>query len=255
MDLIEFFHKKYYPDLSAEQVAAAFGNPEVAEAAYNYVHKKYYPDLPPEKVKRIPIIVNNPNDPRLVYYNDSNDVYKRSKLEQKMLLNDNRPVFGIIGDKNNSLVETKRKIDYIKVPKNFDESLDPNTRDDNPFNDHMKPVNMFRKTTTTNTKDGSTTNGDMHVKTMTKEDFALMYKKPIQPYVYQKPSKIEPILNTSNAIQLNTIAPQEIILPPTYTSEKQMYQGRGFMEATGLRPGMYHPEEVEEKKKSGKKHF
>lgn len=51
MDLVEFFHKKYYPDLSVEQVAAAFGNPEVVDAAYNHVQKKYYPDLPPEKVK------------------------------------------------------------------------------------------------------------------------------------------------------------------------------------------------------------
>lgn len=75
MDLVEFFHKKYYPDLSAEQVASAFANPEVAEKAYSYVNKKYYPDLPPEKVKRVPIIVDNPKDPRLRAYNDSMNVY------------------------------------------------------------------------------------------------------------------------------------------------------------------------------------
>jgi len=86
MDLIEFFHKKYYPDLSAEQVAAAFGKPEVAEAAYEYVQKKYYPDLPPEKVRRIPIIVNNPNDPRLKAYNDSNELYNKSRVSVRKLI-------------------------------------------------------------------------------------------------------------------------------------------------------------------------
>jgi len=51
MNLVDFFHKTYYPDLSVDQVAAAFSKPEVVDIAYNHVQKKYYPDLPPEKVK------------------------------------------------------------------------------------------------------------------------------------------------------------------------------------------------------------
>jgi hypothetical protein len=301
MDLIEFFHKKYYPDLSAEQVAAAFGKPEVAEAAYEYVQKKYYPDLPPEKVRRIPIIVNNPNDPRLKAYNDSNDLYNHSNNYRNVLLkNSISPIKNEIVLKNTDVLDKIHKnIPYSKT-----------------MNDKIKPEGYY----------------DIGIGNNKQYNESAIYKKPIQPVIYQKPiqTAIPPkpktnfekrIQNPTNKIQnadgtvsthkmmsfesdgkfyaaptiveqngkLVELSPDAAIdyafknkeykefgtdqearayaeggykvgtkmeePKPQYNSIKKMYQGRTFMESTGLRPGMYHPEEVEEKKKSGKKYF
>jgi len=51
------------------------------------------------------------------------------------------------------------------------------------------------------------------------------------------------------------VVTQPTIAPPTYTSEKQMYQGRAFSDSTKLRPGLYHPEEITERMKNPKRSF
>jgi len=309
MDLIEFFHKKYYPDLSAEQVAAAFGKPEVAEAAYEYVQKKYYPDLPPEKVRRIPIIVNNPNDPRLKAYNDSLNLYNSGEDYYNRLKQMSFDTKGIGVSEEN--LKKARDENYKKYP--WDKLNMPvsNSKSGNKF----QPLSKY----------------DIYVSDIGNIE-SNRYKKPVQPVIYQKPiqTAIPPkpktnfekrIQNPTNKIQnadgtvsthkmmsfesdgkfyaaptiveqngkLVELSPDAAIdyafknkeykefgtdqearayaeggykvgtkmeePKPQYNSIKKMYQGRTFMESTGLRPGMYHPEEVEEKKKSGKKYF
>ncbi len=51
MDLSEYFHKTYYPDLPFERVQAAIANEAVYNKAIDYVQKKYYSDIPIDNIK------------------------------------------------------------------------------------------------------------------------------------------------------------------------------------------------------------
>jgi hypothetical protein len=343
MDLIEFFHKKYYPDLSAEQVAAAFGKPEVVEAAYNHVQKKYYPDLPPEKVRRIPIIVNNPNDPRLKAYNDSNYLYKRGEADKSSYLN----LVNTLGLSKENMDEIPQSMGYSLapergfMPKNPHSTIQPTgfIGNINPLFFDGNNENVVNNLFLTNS---GSTRGLNDYLTNKVQAGAYTYNKPVQPYVYEEPqnvskrtpvAKAKPIISkptyeefvkTANPdymgddydleaayknLPLKTMQawakdPEKNHLPdtykkpnhptfsnesmyykegmpavkwegdkpipinqpkeaetikPTYTSKKQTFQGRDFMETTGLRPGLYHPEEVEQAKqnqmKKGKRAF
>jgi hypothetical protein len=76
----------------------------------------------------------------------------------------------------------------------------------------------------------------------------VLRKKPVKPVAVQpKPQPQQQIIDTP--IQVT------IAQPPAYTSQKQMYQGRAFMDSTKLRPGLYHPEEIEERMKNPNKKF
>lgn len=160
---------------------------------------------------RKPIIVTDPNDPRLKAYKDSLSLYNENEANWK----DWQPV----------------------TPENAQQ-----------VNSTYEPNKVYKK------RDNSNFPG---YDVVWKE----VVKKPVQPVVYQKPVvKPKPItkINTSQAIQLNNIAPIEqpiIPPPPAYTSQKQMYQGRAFMDSTKLRPGLYHPEEITERMKDPNRKF
>lgn len=256
MDLVDFFHKKYYPDLSAEQVAAALGNPEVAEAAYNYVSQKYYPNIPPKKIKeRVPIIVNNPNDPRLKAYNDSLSLYNVGTYLDKKTKN-------YYEEGSDQSVIDSRKETIFESFDSFEQEMkktNPILVKDNAFkntNNNILPIGGKKVEYTVPVLEPLVDNNGNRKKDSfgryvlgnvpkKKTTYIPTYQEPIQPYVYEKP-----IPSTTNAIQLVDIAPkaepqQLVETLPAYTSQKQTYQGREFMETTGLRPGLYHPEEVE----------
>lgn len=316
MDLVDFFHKKYYPDLSVEQVAAAFGNPKVVDAAYNHVQKKYYPDLPPEKVKRIPIIVNNPNDPRLKAYNDSLSLYNKSLksynsdlksgAEMELYFNSkipekdrNRLLSGYkdLHGKPLSTETYQSDIPGGGAP-SFNGKYDANMNPNNDFpapkvkqkimpiggnasgergagwvDLYAKPVQPY-KYKPTYEEFVKTANPDyigddydleaayknLPLKTMQawakdpeKNHLPDTYKKPNHPTfsnesMYYKEGMPAVKWEGDKAIPINQ-PQQEADAPVVYKSKKQTYQGRAFMEATGLRPGLYHPEEVFSAKK------
>lgn len=86
--LIDYFHRNYYPDMNVEDVASAMTDPAIQESALSHIQQMHYPNLSIEEVaanvkppvKRQPIIVTNPNDPRLRAYNDSNALYKANPI-------------------------------------------------------------------------------------------------------------------------------------------------------------------------------
>jgi len=71
------------------------------------------------------------------------------------------------------------------------------------------------------------------------------YKKPVQPIVYQKP-KPKPVVKTPVKPVAKTVVKAEIkpAQKPVVKEEKTLYQGRNFMDSTGLRPNLYTKSEV-----------
>jgi hypothetical protein len=88
------------------------------------------------------------------------------------------------------------------------------------------------------------------------------YKEPVQPYVYKKPNNIvktkpayklekkKPVVKTPVKPVAKTVAKTVVkaeIKPtqkPVVKEEKTLYQGRNFMDSTGLRPNLYTKSEV-----------
>ena len=72
------------------------------------------------------------------------------------------------------------------------------------------------------------------------------------PNIQQPIQQNKNVVNTQPIQQPVAIAPQ---VPPAYTSQKQFYQGRAFMDSTQLRPGWYHPEQITERMKDPNRKF
>lgn len=72
------------------------------------------------------------------------------------------------------------------------------------------------------------------------------------PNIQQPIQQNKNVVNTQPIQQPVAIAPQ---VPPVYTSQKQNYQGRAFMDSTKLRPGWYHPEQITERMKDPNRKF
>ena len=84
--LIDYFHRNYYPDMNVEDIASAMTDPAIQESALSHIQQMHYPNLSVEEVAanvkppRQPIMVTNPNDPRLRAYNDSNALYQTNAV-------------------------------------------------------------------------------------------------------------------------------------------------------------------------------
>ena len=180
---------------------------------------------------RTPIKVTDPNDPNLKAYNDSTALYNYSnKLMRKEFF-----------APNYSFPENPKLYEDYKIPYNpkgttitngtvYKIGITPGVNGWVGTN-YKKEVEKSLKT---KNKPLGWTNSDISIP---------VYKKPVQPYVLEKPS--------------NVAAPtvQPTVVKPTYTSPKQFYQGRAFMDSTKLQPGYYHPEEITERMKDPNRKF
>jgi hypothetical protein len=214
---------------------------------------------------RTPIKVTDPNDPRLRAYNDSNTLYNNTKFvlnkfkenkynleevnkdKESLLISENRNK-AIINDldkyKKIEIATTsglgKIKKEFTPVKKNqFYKKLN----DDNYLLGENSP-SIFNTTIPLQQHNKKIKEDAVYKLSNQYRDkvrFNGYSTQPVQPYVLEKPSNVV-------APTVQPVA-QPAIVKPTYTSPKQFYQGREFMDSTQLRPGFYHPEQITERMK------
>lgn len=152
-----------------------------------------------------PIVVTNPKDKRLKAYNDSLSAYKNTRNDPDGV--DVSPKNWSVKKLDDPSVRYQSRYYYwneIKHPK-------------------LKPIGMA-----TRGDDGITA-------------YYPVYKKPVQPYVLEKSKPKNKVKDTPKATP-KTEAP--IQKKDTVKEEKQFYQGRNFMDSTGLRPNYYTKSEI-----------
>ena len=165
---------------------------------------------PKKPAKREPIIVTNPNDKRLRAYNDSNALYQHSDNYRKVLLkNSISPVKNEIVLKNTAVLDKIHKnIPYSKTG-----------------NDKIKPIGYY----------------DIGVGNNKQYNESAIYKKPVQPYKLEKKKPAPKPVDkpVAKPVAKPTAKPTAVV-----KEDKKMYQGRSFMDSTGLRPGNYTPTQI-----------
>lgn len=251
--LVEYYHRNFYPDMDIMDVARAiYQDNQTFDIAVKYIQEKYYPNIPVGEIK--PIYVNDKNDPRLKAYNDSLQAYKNF-IEDVNTHKDSG--YSFIGMNKMS----KDKLEY-KHPEYGTYLID---RVQKP----VQPV-VYKKPVDKPVPSGTVMN-NRQIKDLESKGIGLdgksgyrlvksdgvnsvyemvevsrpTYKPKPKSKPLEKPNAYPKTPDTSNAISLTSLAPEQPPQQPhKYTSKKQMYQGREFMETTGLRPGLYHPEEV-----------
>ena len=226
--------------------------------AISYIQQKHYPQIPPEKIKPIfhpkytpqigDIILESMSDPRINdpnYYSVSDGVLRKRQppVNDINWYRKNRPDL-IRGDGT-----LKGKGFLGELPNKmggYSTELSMSTGDIVPGKDVLIPTMV-----PTLTKDEldyllshkynpRARTGIDDVISRKAIDFARERKKKGLPYFATKEEE------GKFKVQQPMAKPVEKpVQKPTYTSKKKTYQGREFMESTGLRPGLYHPEEVD----------
>jgi hypothetical protein len=201
--------------------------------------KKENPKTKNSVEKRKTIIVTDPKDKRLRAYNDSNELNKQGLEYKKILLED----YGkeVYLDKNKTL----KRLNELNKYTNSTWRTESRTKDGKiiPYS-KIAPIG-FRGD---NTSDNSV--------------ISPIFKAPVQPYVYKKPNNIiktkpayklekkKPVVKTPVKPVAKNVAKTVVkaeIKPaqkPVVKEEKTLYQGRNFMDSTGLRPNLYTKSEV-----------
>ncbi len=262
---MSYVHQTHYPDMAAEE----------------FVSKV-------KPTNRKPIFVTDPNDPKLKSYTDSLNLYKKGEsnygkyLEANQRLNIPNSSTRIVDNPYVYDGDSPAKIQPIQSHRYWysynpdvisGTNLPSNTVP--PWTDrYQKPVQPVKLKPTyeeflkTVNPDfiGDDYNLEEAYKNLPYEVTSAWAKDPNKnhlPDTYKLPNH-ETFSNESIYYKKgmkagrwegdNYIPIEPTVIPETkkYTSPKQFYQGRDFMEATGFRPGYFHPEEVEEAKKSKK---
>lgn len=172
---------------------------------------------------RVPIKVTDPNDPRLRAYNDSNTLYGVTSLAKKFLAT--KPTMEQwIDYANNENVDVTKAWNRLK-------------KVNNKYPEPLKKEPVFLNSTTTGKKEEGALN---------------YYKKPVQPYVYEKAKPvIKQNIPQSIANQTSDFQPDMVQTNNTPNYDKtKLYQGYDFMQQTGLRPGDYTETQVQEAMKN-----
>lgn len=250
---------------------AILSNPDVQEKAMSYVHQTHYPDMAAEEFManvqptgREPIYVTDRKDPRLRAYNDSLFLYNKEKKiyenEAKSfsphvasLTYDKLLSFGPVRDEapkygytysDKPLYGYKKPVQPVKLKPTYEEFLktvNPDFIGDD-YNLEEAYKNLPYEVTSAWAKDPNKNHLPDTYKLPNHETFSnesIYYKEGMKAGRWEGDNYIP-------------IQPTVVTETKKYTSPKQFYQGRDFMEATGFRPGYFHPEEVEEAKKNKK---
>jgi len=290
---------------------------------YSKYNKSYLKKYPKGGTVRKPIVVTDPNDPRLKAYNDSNDAFNKYGATAlpffKGIYSDTKDENKINDIKNNIKKASehplaKNRTYYFNKSKNkdrvevpiFKKPVQPYVLEDKP---KEQPKSIVKKKevpiVNPNTKiytdklefdaanqmynDSNTLYQQQHLnnanlelarknntlyKPNTNNEYYNKYDNALKRLVdsgygfkqipdvehkgekdYVKPTTI-PLY--SPVVSKPIVQPTSV-QQSTYPSQKQNYQGRKFMEATGLNPGLYTQEQVDIAKtnqmKTGKKAF
>lgn len=182
--------------------------------------------------KRKTIIVTDPKDKRLRAYNDSNALYKKSEKSLKIVGNSSRntPVYVKKGvDAKEFKKPAYKFVQHQLLDKSgrFDANMNPNDNFPAPkIKQKIMPIGGI------GVNEGNSMGGWVDI-----------YKKPVQPY---KLEKKKPVVKTPVKPVAKTVVKAEIkpAQKPVVKEEKTLYQGRNFMDSTGLRPNLYTKSEV-----------
>jgi hypothetical protein len=163
--------------------------------------------------KREAIKVTDPNDPRLRAFQDSSRLNSNYEKAKKLILNTK-------ADSYKSLNDLRKKA----------ESLNPSS------SPAISPTFEGQKVYGT-----SETYYPKNKNISGYEIILNNYKKPVQPYKLEKKKTVAkaPVKAEAKPVAKPTSKPSPIV-----KEEKKMYQGRQFMDSTGLRPNFYTKSEV-----------
>ena len=181
------------------------------------------------KNERKAIKVTDPNDKRLRAYNDSNELNKKGVDMLNQLIND-YGIKPIVKNKNKTL----KRLEELNKYSNSTWRTESKTKDGRiiPYS-KIAPVGFMGDTD----KDNSF--------------IVPVFKKPVQPYelVKKKPTPTPTPKPKPKPKQTSKPAPKVESSPkqPQKTvakEDKKFYQGRAFVDSTGLRPNYYTKSEV-----------
>ena len=200
--IIDYFHKNYYPDMNVEDVASAMTDPAIQESALSHIQQMHYPDMSVEEIAgnvkpRQPIVVTNPNDPRLRAYNDSNTLYQtgeKNKADKIAMIN----ALDINKNLHLNIYSTDEPLNSRAwVDKNNKTKISPTgvtLSGPHIFLNDEKSTTYYQNNKGESNELSKYLNGKLQTPVFT-------YKKPVQPVIYQKPKqenvKREPIIKTS----------------------------------------------------------
>jgi hypothetical protein len=172
---------------------------------------------------KVPIKVTDPNDPRLRAYNDSNDLYNSTNLLKKNIIK-----YGSWNTPKELNLYKKNVVDLSKVNR---EGLP----DNRPIGKTDIDVSYGKNTDET--------------KRINRQVSFNMYKKPVQPYVYEKSKPVIEQNIQQPIVQEQQFQP-DIVNTVTPQAKTKLYQGYDFMQETGLRPGDYTEQQVQDAMKA-----
>jgi hypothetical protein len=186
------------------------------------------------KNERQAIKVTDPNDKRLKAYNDSNALYNKSEKSLRVIGNSSRntPVYVKKGVDAKEFMKPAYKFvqhQLLDVSGRFDANMNPNNNFPAPkIKQKIMPIGGI------GVNEGNSMGGWYDI-----------YKKPVQPYVLEKkkpkpkptPTAKPPV---ATKVESSPKQPQKTVAK----EDKKFYQGRPFMDSTGLRPSNYTKSEV-----------
>ena len=184
------------------------------------------------KNERKAIKVTDPNDKRLRAYNDSNALYNKSEKSLKVVGNSSRntPVYVKKGVDAKEFMKPAYKFvqhQLLDVSGKFDANMNPNNNFPAPkIKQKIMPIGGI------GVVEGSSMGGWVNI-----------YKKPVQPYelVKKKPTpKPKQTSKPAPKVESSPKQPQKTLAK----EDKKFYQGRAFVDSTGLRPNYYTKSEV-----------
>jgi hypothetical protein len=203
--------------------------------------------------KREPIKVSDPNDKRLRAYNDSNDLYKSNVKPPADYVK--KPFVNKV-----SAVESKGNVTTGYSGKAIEGKIKPIAQHES------KSLGKYKEQVKKWADSGAkgkppVLEGDKKYSVNGSKEkqggspIYFEYKKPVQPYVLDKSKPVAKMVLKPIAKTVAKPAPKPIAKPvekptakptPVVKEDKKMYQGRAFMDSTGLRPGNYTPTQIKE---------
>jgi hypothetical protein len=208
---------------------------------------------------KVPIVVNNPNDPRLRAYNDSNTLYNQGVNLKNLIENSNlynkTPEHEKLIMKNNNSFSTQPfgKITGNGIGKFIDNSGKKITLKSNkkiqPIDNLIYTRNESDYKTRKEARE-SFDNGKFIDKNISWIGHGVqLYKKPVQPYIYEKSKPVIEQNKQQPIVQEQQFQP-DIVSTVTPQAKTKFYQGYDFMQETGLRPGDYTESQIQDAMKT-----
>ena len=208
---------------------------------------------------KVPIKVTDPNDPRLRAYNDSNVLYNQGVNLKNLIENSNLynkiPEHEKLIMKNNNSFSTQPfgKITGNGIGKFIDNSGKKITLKSNkkiqPIDNLIYTRNESDYKTRKEARESFDNNEFIDKNISWIGHGVQLYKKPVQPYIYEKSKPVIEQNKQQPIVQEQQFQP-DIVNTVTPQDKTKLYQGYDFMQETGLRPGDYTESQIQDAMKA-----